>query len=54
MLSRKVTSVSLHDVRSGAGRSFIHCIIWKEGVKATLFWLSFLKQIRIQETVVEC
>ena len=39
ILSRKVTSIPLCAVRSGAGR------IWKEGANATLFWLSCLKWI---------
>ena len=57
IFSRKVTSVSLRDVRSGAGRSFIHCVMWKEGVKATLFTNLVLAQFfetDIQGIVVGC
>ena len=45
ILSRKATSVSLHDVRSGAGRSFIHCVIWEKVLMLNCFWLSFSKRI---------
>ena len=45
ILSRKVTSISLHDVRSGTGRSFIHCVIWEKVLMLNCFWLSFLKRI---------
>ena len=50
----KASSVSLHDVRSGARRSFIHCVIWKEDAIATYLVLAQFFETDIQETVVKC